>query len=881
MLTLLRTLTAGYVVQHPLRTALVVLSIALGVAMLVATQALGSGINKGIQDGVNPLGGLADLLVVNGQSGMHYTLAKELRDARIEGVEAVHPFVYWRMSVADLDNKVVWLIGVERPTSRAQRRESRAGHNPLEAPFHLRYHPRGAAERLTLLFIPPAFVSENLAAELDKKFPGSGPRKPLRFRLRNAGRTPEVTLLGTIDFSDSSLPLQDSHVVVMDVLSASGIVYPDDPGFINQIGVTVTKDADRKAVERRIADWLGTRAQVQTVNDSKHIVSDVTAGLNIGFNVGGAVALVVGLFLVYNILSVSVAERRHDIGILRSVGATRGQVAGLFVGEAACLGLVGSGLGLPLGWGLSWLAIGPAASVVSELMVPIDRARIDLPLWLVLLAVGAGTAVAMLAALVPAYQASREEPADAVRRAPRRRSPLLVVLQGGMSLGLVAVGCLLVYFRQQLPLRFGTFAGIGCLQVSVLFAMPMLATLVGRGVQPLFRHFLGLEGRLAADNLVRAPGRTGIVIAALAATGGLLVMTAGFLKSSHRAITEWVDEKIAADLFVTSGSSVTSGGAALSMQEGLSEKFKALPGVEAVLAVRFHRLDYQPAGSKEKRLVFLLAIDTRPFLHAAGDRPLARSLQRFPQLRQRGKVCVSQNFAALYGVGVGDRLTLPARNGPLEVEVVGTVVDYTWNRGTILMDREWYREEFNDKQVDVFDLFLKPGTDVAGLRKEIMSRYGAAEALFAVTRPEVNQDVQDSMRKVYALAYVQQAVVGVVALLGVVSALFISVLQRRRELGLLRAVGAARSQVLRSVLAEAVLMGVVGAVLGFGIGMLLEWYVMGVMLLDESGFTFPMRVAWWEAGGVVGASVVLATLAGLWPAYHATRLRIPEAIAYE
>src|SRR6202035_5659756 len=159
------------------------------------------------------------------------------------------------------------------------------------------------------------------------------------------------------------------------------------------------------------------------------------------------------------------------------------------------------------------------------------------------------------------------------------------------------------HFRYALPTRVGIFAGLGCMLLSGLFAMPLLTLLVGRVVQPFFRHFFGLEGRLAADNLMRAPGRTGIVIAALAATGGLMVQTGGLLKSSRDAIQDWVDEKIAADLFVTSGWSVTSGGAAVSMQESMFEKLKALPGVDAVLPVRFHRLDFTPAG-QEKRIVF-------------------------------------------------------------------------------------------------------------------------------------------------------------------------------------------------------------------------------------------------------------------------------------
>jgi putative ABC transport system permease protein len=167
------------------------------------------------------------------------------------------------------------------------------------------------------------------------------------------------------------------------------------------------------------------------------------------------------------------------------------------------------------------------------------------------------------------------------------------------------------------------------------------------------------------------------------------------------------------------------------------------------------------------------------------------------------------------------------------------------------------------------------------VQRAVQKGWGEKEAVVVANRPEVHREVRNTLRRVYSLAYAQQTVIGLVALLGVVSALFISVLQRQRELGLLRAVGASRAQVLRSVLAEAVLMGVIGALVGFGIGLLLEWYVLDVLLLDEAGFTFPLRVPWLEAGVVAALSVALATLAGLWPAYHATRLRIPEAIAYE
>ena len=889
--TLLRTLTLGYLGQHPLRSVLVVLLIALGVTVLVATQALGMGINKSIQEGVNPLGSLADLLVVNGEAGMPAELAKKLRNARIDGVKEVTPFVFSRASLFELDNKVIWLIGVELPKGMEKKAEALDSVNSLGVAIKWTHEPKTVRDKLALLVSPPVLISENLAGEMHAKL--GNKEAPLHFRIFNAGRKPEVTVLGTVDFSDSSLPLKDSHVVITTLESASLICYPDDPGTINQIAVTLQPGVDKAATQNAIQDWLGTQAQVQTLQDSQGLVSDVTAGLQIGFAIGGAGALVVGLFLVYIVLSVNVAERRHDIGILRAVGATKGQIAGLFVGEAHCMGLVGSALGLPLGWLLGWLAMHPMSQIVSELMVPIDSAHIELPGWLMITALLSGMIVADLAALVPALQAASEEPADAVRRVPRTGSASLVTLQVGAASMLMLLGIALARFRDRLPSRWGMFAGIVALLLGALLTTPLVAKLVGRLIQPLFRYLFGVEGRLAADNLVRSPGRTGLVIAALAATTGLMVQTAGFLRSSHEAIREWLDERIAADLFVTSGSSVTSGGAAIRMREDMREKLKAIDGVEAILPVRFQRLEFAPPNtsgrhgktsqgdSNTKRIIFLLAIDTQTFVRADDNRPLARSLQQFPQLRQPGKVMVSNNFAALYHVKVGDRFNIPGRRGEVPVEVIGTAVDYTWNRGTIIVDQAWYREEFVDSQVDIFDLFLKPGADVEVVRKEIMERYGASESLFVETRTKVNQDVQDTMRKVYGLAYAQQTVIGVVALLGVVIALFISVLQRRQQLGLLRAVGATRPQILRTVLAEAVLMGIVGAIVGFAVGLLLEWYVLDILLLDESGFIFPMRIAWKEAGIVMGASILLASLAGWWPAYHATRLRIPEAIAYE
>jgi putative ABC transport system permease protein len=872
-----RNLSFGYLRQHRTRTLLVVLSIALGVATLVATRALNACLGQAARQAVNPLSQMADLLVVNAQTGVPRELADRLRRAGIPGLEDAQPFVWGRayLPEAGSQGRSVLVLGLPWPSG--QRWQTLLAGKPPAPPGSW-----GAAVDWDadlgdlfglLLGSRPALVGNVLDEELRKD------SQPTRLiRVLAGGRQESVVRLGTVRFAESD-GLEGGRFLLLEAADAAQLVFPGRPENASQINLKLTEEVRRdpaavEQVRRRVQDFVGDTADVRTLEANFESVRDVTAGLELGFTVGGAGALVVGLFLVYNALSVSVAERRHDIGILRAVGATRGQVARLFLGEATLLGVVGSLAGLPLGYGLARIALGPMQRVLGDVMAPGEALHVAVPLALMLVAVAAGTVTAVLAALLPALQAAGEEPADAVRRAPLAARPLLLALHLAVLALLFGGGAAVVAGREHLPPRLGVFGGVVLLLVGALAAMPLLAAVLGRLVQPLFRHLLGLEGRLAADNLVRSPGRTGIVIAALAATGALLVQMAGFIRSTETAVRTWIDRSVAADLFVTCGGSIHSASLTLPMDEKIGGELRALPGVDSVLGIRFHLLDFRD------RIVFLLAVDADAF-RSAPHRELARNLARYPRLREPNTAVVSENFAALHRVRVGDRITVRGRSGPLELEVIGTMLDYTWNRGTLMVDRRWYRDAFADNQVDLWDLYLEPGRDSGELCRLIQERWGPREALFAATRAELHEDVEAQLHRIYYLSYAQQFVVGLVALLGVMSAIFISVLQRRRELGLLRAVGATRGQVLRSVVAEALLMGLIGGVLGFMSGLALEWYVLALMLPDEAGFTFPLVVPWAAAAVVFGLSALLATLVGLWPAYLATRLRIPDAIAYE
>jgi putative ABC transport system permease protein len=872
MFALQRSLSFGYLRQHRTRTILVLFSIGLGVATLVATQALKATLHDTGRQAANPLSQIADLLILNAQTGVPRSLVDQVLHAGMPEVQDAEPLIFGRVAVKEADGsqRSVGLIGVDLSLHKLKlQRRTEDRSNPWGAELHI--DPAAA-----LLFAitpkgPWALLGGKLVDEI-------GDQKKT-FVVRSPDGERELGRFGTIQFPSGS-GMDRGGFLVVDLDLAAKLAPQGAPDRVGQINIHLTPEAatDPAAVERirqQLQEVIGDQGDVRTLEANFETAREVTAGLELGFSIGGVAALVVGLFLVYNILSVSVAERRRDIGIMRAVGATRSQIAWLFLGEAACLGLVGSALGIPLGWALAHIALGPLESVLSDLVAPTEPIPIRISMSLMLLAIGSGTVTAILAALVPAGQAASEEPASAVRQAPRTPRLRHLLLHLAIIAVLLGAGAAATLLRESLPVHFGVFSGAILLFIGQLVAVPLLVRLLGRVLLPAFRPLLGVTGRLAADNVVRTPTRTGIVIAVLAATGSLMLLVAGFVDSTERGLRDWINRFVAADLFVTCGGSLHSASAVQPMKETVPAMLRAeLPEVVAALGIRFHLLEFR------SRIVFMLAVDANAFAEIP-DTPYARNLLRYPRLQDPATALVSENFATLHHLNVGDHFQVRGPQGPVDLEIIGTVLDYAWNRGTITVNRNWYKDVFKDSLIDLCDLYLRPGSDPDAVRSKLEARFSKSEALFASTRAEIHQDITANLNRVYNLSYAQQGVVGIVALLGVASALFISVLHRRRELGLLRAVGASRGQVLWSVAAEALLMGLLGGLIGLAIGMDLEWYVVGVMVWDDAGFTFPMVVPWLAAVVVFVLSAVLATLVGLWPASVATRLRIPEAIAYE
>jgi putative ABC transport system permease protein len=739
----------------------------------------------------------------------------------------------------------------------------------------------------------PAVISRNLHTERQQK--GVKDSEPIEVRVANTRH--EFSPIAVLDVNpDSPAAAYSRNLVAMEAnqaaralrvplpakfLAVTGTLAEGaravEPARLSRIDVFLEPDADREKTRAAVQEVVGDRAMVRTPEQQRKTTEDVVGGIRISFSLCSVGALVVGLFLVYNALSVSVAERRHDIGILRASGATRGQIGRLFAAESVVMGLAGAILGIPLGIGLAELALEQVREELDTVFMTGSLSPTSLGWVTVAAAFAAGLGVSLFAALVPAIQAASDQPADAVRRAPSGSAWIFRVVHRAACLLLVGGGIGMVVARESLPARVGSYIGLVLTLVGLFLAMPLLVSWTARLLQPLFRWLFGIEARLAADNLLRAPARTGVVIGALAGGVALMFQTSGVGRSNEEPIMTWIDQVLQADYYCFWGSLATASNSVTPMEPRIGREIKeSVPGVEEVVGLRYLRPEFGDT------VVYLIGVDARAFHDALRKRiPNGLSgLEYFPKLPDGPYCVVSDNFAIKHGTRVGDTITLAGPRGPVRLEVIGTGKDYSWSQGTLFLDRARFAELFDDDYVDLFHVFFAPGADHKATEAALV-HFADRNQLLAKDRKFVRDYLTGVIDRIYKLAYIQQFLVGVVAALGVVTALLISVLQRRRELGLLRAVGATQGQVLRTVLAEAMLMGFLGMVLGIALGLPMEWYLLRVVLFEESGFYFPMIVPWLVVLLIGFIAVSVATLAGLAPALHAARLRIADAIAYE
>ncbi|MCR4316073.1 MAG: FtsX-like permease family protein [Planctomycetes bacterium] len=926
---LIRKMPASFF-NYPLRCFLSILAIALGVALFVSGDLAGKTLIDSFAKSVQSISSKADFSVSYNAAGIELAEYFKLVDAKDKlGIEALAPFMERNARViirgqgegSHAENvHLIHIMGID-PSRDASVRNY--GSDP-EKSLVLDY-PEGVDESWR------NFVSdENMLRQMTEEnlallklglsmggsmIPAGAPLR--RFIEGDVGALPAMfrPLIVTDDFlAQHDLQLGDEIEIntgkgrmnfrisgKVTLEGASRAVSKDiafmpimfaqfafnSLGRIDRVDVVLKEDSKREEVQKSIRELLSPGVSFATNDEAIDDFQKAVAGFRNILVVSSLVTLLVGMFFIANTISMSVVERTRETGILRSLGATRSQIVWMFVGEGTTIGIIGSILGVPAGIlmarGTGWFLM----QSVEMLFVTYETESTTLDPTTLTLGLVLGVAMAFLASLLPALQAARTNPLD-VLRASSYKAAMRGTYYPAFILGLALIAGSLYLWHSPI---FGYYSGHAFIFASTIaFAMiaPQLTSWFCEIAKKLSSWFFFLTPRLAAENLMHHPLRTAMTVVVMALSFNLVIAVGVMSDSLKQSMSDWMTVTFPGDIAITTSDKVTNIGRFNPIDESFKDELLSVEGVDHVVGLRFPKTTYKG------QTLLLGCFDMDEYVKTAFanvtesdfvDLPV-KSRDDFRPLIERLKdvnrpsLIASENFEVLHEKGLGDFVTLDTLSGPVDFEIVAMQLDYSWPKGFLEFERAVYKHYFKDNLCDVFDVGVKKGENIDAVTARIFDKVADKYSLTIMPQSRYQLTLLAAIDEMYRMSYVQAVLALFIGLFGIVVTITISVITRTRELGLLRAVGMQRKQLMKMVFFESLFLSITGGIIGIVSGQL-SIIPINMLFMSEVGFT----IAYTFPGPTVAVVAVLSVLCGvgaaLIPAWRASQLKITEAISYE
>lgn len=651
-------------------------------------------------------------------------------------------------------------------------------------------------------------------------------------------------------------------------------------GLLDRVDVKLKRNIPRERAEAEISSRLPSSLIVRRPESSASEVEKMIAAFHFNLNALGSIALIVGLFLIYNTISISVITRRDEIGTLRAVGITRGMTLWLFLGEAILLALAGTVAGLGLGRLMATAAVKATATTVEIFFIATaatrEAASRALSVSEIAIAFAVALPLALVAAALPALEAAHVRPIEAMRGAER----LEKTFKPSRKFLVASVILLTVGYLLTLPGPVGGVPVFG--DVAALMLMfggaalapnaLWLACQIANRFLARWLRVVRVEAKLAAANLRNAIPRLSISVAALAVALAMMTAISIMIGSFRETVAYWVDQTLIADIYARplAQSSTNFAGEIDAQAIAL---VKNDPAVEAVYPYASQQVTYQGEAivvgggdfstfASHGRLLFKSPADGRERMLAAIG---------------TDRIVVNESFTLRYQKRVGDVVELPTAGGPHAFEIIAVYYDYANSRGVCVMDATVYARHYPHTRPNSLAVYLKPDADADEVNARLAESLGSRYQLLFTTNRVIRREVMRIFDSTFAITYALEAIAIVVAGLGVISTLITLILERRGEISVLGFLGATRRQIRRMVVIESLLIGGVSQGIGIIIGWMLSLVLIYVINVQSFGWTIQFHLPF----GFIAQSTLLillvTALAGLYPAAQAARV---EAVRF-
>ncbi len=826
--------SAAGLLRYPLQSALAVLGLALGVMVFVAVDIANQGARRAFDLSMQALAGRATHHVVAGPAGLADEAYVGLR--RDLGLRDAAPVV--ELSVR-YGSETLRVLGIDPLAERSFRGFAAAG---ALAP---------AVWRRLLLEPGAVLIAASTAARI-------GVQVGEAFEVGASGRRHTLTLVGLLD-EHATRGLD--NLAVTDIASAQSL--RGAPARLTRIDLMLAEDEARTL--EAVRALLPPEASIVPASARARATRELAGAFTLNLTAMSLLAVVIGLFLIYNTMHFNVLRRRELFGVLRAIGVTRGEVLRAVLLEALLLGACAAALGILAGDAIAGRLLALVGRTLNDLYFSVTVGEARLSTASLMLGLVLGVVGSLASALVPALEAMSVSPVAAIARRPLERRV------GGWLPGFALAGAALLAGAGVLAISStglaAGFAALAALLVGSALAVPWLTAAAGAALGRLSRRGPALW-RHTLGGISAGISRTGVAVAALVVALSATVGVALMVGSFRVAVQDWLESTLRADIYVRPADGF-SGVVENALDPAVVESITGLPAVAAVSVARFVEI------ADGARTVPLFAV-RMPDLGQRSIRLLAGGEAAWRAFDTQAAVLVSEPYAFHNRLAAGDTLRLPTPRGAREFAVAGIYRDYGSDRGVVMMRLALYREYWDDAGISSLGVYLRPGEPLETATASIRAVAEGRQALGLRANRDLKRVSLAVFDRTFEITGVLRWLTVIVAVLAIVTSLGALQLERSRELALLRALGMTPLQLALMIVAQTVLLGLFAGLLAVPVGIALSQLLIHVINARAFGWSMDFVLLASPLAEALAIGGAVALLAGIVPAWQSAR-RTPAA----
>ena len=843
-----------YINRRFLQSVLFVLGVALGVAIVIAIDLANTSASRAFELSTESITGKATHQIIGGAGGIPTQL---YRDLRIEtGIQTAAPVLTEYVRATEFGDQPLRLLGVD-PFAEPPFRD-------YLTTIEITSGSTDTFAALTNFITQPntVLISQPLANRYSVQVGDT-------INIRTETVTIDVTVVGVLQPTDTVSQQALDDLLLTDIATAQELLGVSDR--ITRIDL-ILRDMQVNDVQ----GVLPASVTLVRTTDQNSALSQMTDAFEINLQALSLLAVVVGMFLIYNTVMFSVVRRRPVIGILRAIGATKRQIFALILGEAVILGVIGTLIGLGLGLLFGRVTVGLVSQTIQDLYFSVTVQRVVLDSSSISKGIALGIVASIIAAVVPSFDATRTAPMGSMRRSDleertQRRMPIIVI--GAICFAVLAWVILLLPTQNLII----SFMALFCVILAGALLTPVAMLVFMRWITPITSSLFGVIGRMAPRSINRTLSRTSVAVAALAISVSVIIGVSVMIGSFRSTVQDWLDTTLQADIFI-SPPLLSATGNTVDVDPSIREQVANTLGVVEVAASRSVSViapDYSDLPP-----VNLIAVDAD--ISQGGRQFIWQEEGSWDEAFAAGQIAVSEPFAFRRGITPEkNTITLLTDQGEQIFTVFGVYYDYSTDQGNVLILRSYYDNYYDDEYVSTIAAFISPDVDLASVIETLKQDTLIGTDLVVQSNRDLRNGVFEVFDRTFAITVALRVLATVVAFIGILSALVALQLEHTREYAVMQSNGMTPNQLQQYTFLQTGLMGIVAGALAIPIGLVLAIVLIQVINVRSFGWTMQFFIPPNEVLEAFLVAVVAALLAGIYPAFRLRRLSLSTALKFD